>query len=144
MGSYIQVRRQTISITLSGAGWSTPQELKRLGGSGLLVRSVLRQITGANANSEIRIFHGPYTSSQNPATVPDEDLVYEETGITTSNSATDASSDTNITDAVGDVAYDTRPITAGVTVPTEQKMFASVKGDGAGTFKLSIYAKDVT
>lgn len=134
-----QVRRQALTFTLSGSGWATPQEVPRLGYSGTLTRAILRMgVGGTSTTGEIRVWHGSgYTSATVPSAVPDNDLVYEETGITHSASATDSSLDRDIQDVVDDAAsYDKRL--------TGHSVWVSIKGDNAGTFYLSLHAKDVT
>ena len=108
-----RTRRQKFTIPLIDVnGWTTAYALDELGLSGLLARGVVRgdgawpaQIT----NSEVKVWYGTgYSELTDPATVPDEDIVWHETGITIDGSDTVADLDKDLLALHNGAAFDIR------------------------------------
>lgn len=90
-----QRQKWTFEAPAQGS-WSTPARVDM--SSGLLARSVLRAPPSSTVTvMDIRVWHGTgYNESTDPAAVPEEDIVYSRTAISTAGSATAADDDYNI------------------------------------------------
>ena len=144
-------RRQVVGpLTINSADWQAV-ELGLLGTSGILTNAVYRlDAGGTNANMEVKVICGVYDAATitNAAinAIPAEDVVYHETGIALTNSAT-AGTTTNIDATVGDAAvYDRR---GGLGYSNEDRtVMLVVRRDGgagalAGNVYVALSAKDV-
>jgi hypothetical protein len=96
-------RREKVTIDVVGIGpaWTTPVKVERLGESGLLARGVVRGVgawaTGGIAAAEVKVWYGSgYSTSTDPALVPDEDVAWHETAIAVVGSATAADLDKDL------------------------------------------------
>lgn len=132
-------RKQTLTFTGTGVVTAAFQELTKLGHSGRLVRAVVRmEASGGASACTIRVVNGVYTTATAPASVPDEDVAYEETGITLAGSATAADQNTNIKVAVGGASYAARQ--------DDELLLLSLDvtaGAGAWTVLVTLYADEV-
>lgn len=126
-----RARRQKETINCPDGTWSTPVELRFLGWSGLLSRSVLRAPAATSSTAaDIMVWMGGLTDDTTvtdpSATVPTEDRVFFRTGIVVTGSAVDADDDYDLLSQHNGVSYDVRDDKA-------QKMWASIKSTGAET-----------
>jgi hypothetical protein len=115
-------RHKITGLSLAAQGsWSTPQKLDELGESGILARWTFRgPATSTVTVIDVRIYYGAgYTTSTDPATVPDEDVAFERTAITVAGSATVADDDYDILQNHAGVVYDIRR--------TSDEMWVSIK-----------------
>ncbi len=113
--------KQKFLFDVPAAGsWSTPQRVTLMGQSGRIGRSVLRAPAGsAITEVDVLVYQGRYNVGHSPAAVPDEDRVYDETGITVAGHATNADLDRNLIE-LGTGFYD--------TTPSDESMWAAIKG----------------
>ena len=124
-------------------------ECTRLGASGILVHQLSRlDAGGTNGSLDMKLIDGSHSLSlvsADIAAIPQDDEVYNETGIALVNSAT-AGTSTNINGTVGDsTAYDRRYTDAAAYSEEENRILLAVKGDGVlvGTVHITLRAKDV-
>lgn len=121
-------KKSDVTVPASGS-WSTPAKVDVIGRCGRITRVVVRAPASSTWTAgELRIWGGTgYTTSTDPATVPDEDLVVEITGATITGSATDADIDENLDYNQGGAVFDIRDYDADLwfsaksTAGTEQQ-----------------------
>lgn len=127
----IRGSKHAVDYSTAGAGFVS-FELPLLGLEGRLVRALFRMVSGTGTTCAIRVFHGEYTTSTDPSTVPDEDIVYDLPAAALAASATAASIDENIKDAVGGAYYgrvDLRNSAMGYSDRTNEKLIVSLTFD---------------
>lgn len=97
----------TVSFTGGGAGYVVVDISKYLGREGRIVQVAVRSALGSAATTcAVRIFEGDYdAATADPATVPDEHIVYDLAAAGLTHSATVASINENVKDAAGGAYY---------------------------------------
>lgn len=132
-------RKQTLTFTGTGVATAALQRAPRLGWSGRIVRVVTRMSAGGLATvCDIRVVNGVYTEATSPASVPDEDVAYLETGITLAGSATAADQDTNVAAAAAGAHYAARHDDELVLVSVDV-----TAATGAWEIQVTIYTDEV-